>query len=84
MSLFLKAKQAGLNFVKSSKTHAGAAAALVVTSPVFAQTAQAQPDVSEVVAYILASTATIALIGNASLIVRVSLRVYNWVRSAIR
>lgn len=44
----------------------------------------AQPDVADVVAYILAAVATIALIGNASLIVRVATRVYGWVRAAIR
>jgi len=83
MSLFIRAKQAGHRYVKAAKTTAmGAAATLAVASPAFAQ--QAQPDVSDVVTYILASTATIALIGNASLIVRVSLRVYNWVRAAIR
>lgn len=82
MSLFLKAKQVGQRYAKTAKTVAlGAAASVAVVSPAFAQT---QPDVTEVVTYILASTATIALIGNASLIVRVSLRVYNWVRSAIR
>lgn len=60
-------------------------AALALAAPAaFAQTATAQPDVSEVVTYILGSIATIALIGNASLLVNVALRVYGWVRAAIR
>lgn len=46
--------------------------------------APAQPDVTDVVAYIIGAVATIALIGNASLIVRVTTRVYGWVRAAIR
>lgn len=46
--------------------------------------APAQPDVTDIVGYIVGATATIALIGNASLIVRVTTRVYGWVRAAIR
>lgn len=54
-----------------------------VAAPVFAAT-PAQPDVTDVVAYITGSVATIALVGNASLIVKGAIRVYSWVRSAIR
>lgn len=54
----------------------------LAASPAFAQTAQ--PDVTEVVAYILASIATIALIGNARLMVSVATSVFRWVRGAAR
>lgn len=72
------AKQSGARKV------AGAATLALVAPAAFAQSAVAQPDVSEVVAYILGSIATVALIGNASLLVNVALRVYGWVRAAIR
>lgn len=57
---------------------------LLTAGTAMAQTAPVQPDVTEVVTYMLGSVATIALIGNASLIVRVALRVYGWVRSSIK
>jgi hypothetical protein len=44
----------------------------------------AQPDVTDVVAFILASVATITLIGNARLIVQTALGVFRWARAAIR
>lgn len=59
-------------------------AALMLAAASAQAAAPAQPDVTEVVAYILATTATVALIGNASLMVKVAVRVYGWVRSAIR
>lgn len=69
----------------SLKNRALATAVLVGASIASAHAAPpAQPDVADVVAYILAAVATIALIGNASLIVRVTTRVYGWVRAAIR
>lgn len=51
-------------------------------SQAFAQTAQ--PDVSEAVAYMLASIATIALVGNARLLVAIATNVFRWVRGASR
>lgn len=73
----LTAKQSGARKVASVATLALAAPAAFAAAPT-------QPDVSEVVTYILGSIATIALIGNASLLVNVALRVYGWVRAAIR
>lgn len=43
-----------------------------------------QPDVSDVVTFVLASAGTIALIGNARLIVAATVGVFRWVRGAIR
>lgn len=63
---------------------AGTATFVLAAPAAFAQSAPQQPDVTEVVAYILGSIATVALIGNASLLVNVALRVYGWVRAAIR
>lgn len=54
----------------------------VASTPAFAQAAQ--PDVTEVVAYVLASIATIALVGNARLMVGVATSVFRWVRGAAR
>lgn len=76
--VLLTAKQSGAQKV------AGAATLALAAPAAFAQTAVSQPDVTEVVAYILGSIATVALIGNASLLVNVALRVYGWVRAAIR
>lgn len=43
-----------------------------------------QPDVADVVAFILGSALTIGLIGNARLIIAATVGVYRWVRGAIR
>ncbi|KRB35540.1 major capsid protein [Acidovorax sp. Root70] len=84
MSLFLRAKQAGARYVKNSKrVAAGAAVMALASSPAFAA-APAQPDVTEAVAYILATMATIALIGNARLLVSVTVSVFRWIRGAAR
>lgn len=61
----------------------GAAFALAA-GPALAQTAQAQPDVAEVAAYLLAGIATIAVIGNARLIVRGAMAVFRWVGSMVK
>lgn len=74
MSLFLRAK----------RTAAAASVMALVAAPAFAQTAPAQPDVTEAVAYILATMATIALIGNARLLVSVTVSVFRWIRGAAR
>jgi hypothetical protein len=84
MNSFIRAKQVGARYVKNAKrVAAGAAVTVLAASPAFAA-APAQPDVTEVVAYILATTATVALIGNAGLMVKVAVRVYGWIRGAIR
>lgn len=63
----------------------GAAVTLgaLTAAPAFAQ-AQEQPDVAAVVAYLLAGIATLALVGNARLIVRGAMAVFRWVGSMIR
>jgi hypothetical protein len=72
--------------MKTSLKNKLAAASMLALSAVGTAhaAAPAQPDVTDVVAYIIGAVATIALIGNASLIVRVTTRVYGWVRAAIR
>lgn len=85
MSLFLRAKQAGARYVKNSKrVAAGATVMALASAPAFAQTAPTQPDVTEAVAYILGTMATIALIGNARLLVSVTVSVFRWIRGAAR
>lgn len=74
MSLFLRAKH----------TAAAASVMALVAAPAFAQTAPTQPDVTEAVAYILGTMATIALIGNARLLVSVTVSVFRWIRGAAR
>lgn len=80
-----KFKQALVTVKQSAARKVAGAATLALAAPAaFAQGTPSQPDVSDVVLYILGSIATIALIGNASLMVNVALRVYGWVRAAIR
>lgn len=82
-NLFVQAKQKGLSASKALRVGAlGIAATAATTLPAFA--AQSQPDVTELVAYILAGIATIALISNASLMVKGAVAVFSWVRSSIR
>lgn len=52
--------------------------------PVLAQTAQPQPDVAEVVTYMLGAIATIVLIGNAKLLIRTAGAIFSWVGRMIR
>lgn len=73
MSLFLRAK----------RTAAAASVMALVAAPAFAA-APTQPDVTEAVAYILGTMATIALIGNARLLVSVTVSVFRWIRGAAR
>lgn len=70
---------------KENAQRAGAtvAVALLTAGPAMAQ-APAQPDVEDVVAYILAAAVTIALIGNAKLIIRASSAIFRWVGAMIR
>lgn len=73
--------------MKSQLQHFVALAAVTLLSagPVLAQeTGQPQPDVTEVVAYMIGAIATIALIGNAKLIVRGAMAVFRWAGSMIR
>jgi hypothetical protein len=56
----------------------------LVAGPALAQGGPAQPDVAEVVAYLVAGVATLALIGNAKLIVRGAMAVFRWAASMIR
>ena len=62
---------------------AAAVAVFAVPALAFAAPPE-QPDVADVVAFILASVATITLIGNARLIVQTALGVFRWARAAIR
>lgn len=55
----------------------------LAASPVMAQ-APAQPDVADAAAYLLAGIVTLAVIGNAKLIVRGAMAVFRWVGSMIR
>lgn len=52
-------------------------------TPAFAA-APAQPDVTDVVAYMTAGLATIALLGNARLLIGVAVSMFRWVRGAMR
>lgn len=54
----------------------------LASTPAFAQAAQ--PDVTEAVAYMLASIVTISLVGNARLMVSIATNVFRWVRGAGR
>lgn len=79
-----KSKNALLTAKQSRARKVASLAILALAAPAVFAATPTQPDVSEVVTYILGSIATIALIGNASLLVNVALRVYGWVRAAIR
>lgn len=71
--------------MKSQLKNISAALAVGALSlPAMAQTAPAQPDVAEAVAYLLAGIVTLSLIGNAKLIVRGAMAVFRWVGSMIR
>lgn len=84
MSLFLRAKQAGARYVKNGKrVAAGAAVMALASAPAFAAP-PAQPDVGDVVAYMTAGLATIALLGNARLLIGVAVNMFRWVRGAMR
>ena len=52
-------------------------------TPAFAA-APPQPDVTDVVAYMTAGLATIALLGNARLLIGVAVSMFRWVRGAMR
>lgn len=68
---------------RAAKTAAmGVAASVVLTVPAFA--AASQPDVSEVVAYIIAGIVTLALVGNAGLMVKAATAIFAWIRGALR
>ncbi|MFN7120879.1 MAG: major capsid protein [Hydrogenophaga sp.] len=58
--------------------------AVFTAVPAVAQTVTAQPDVTDVVAYMIAGIGTIALVGNAKLIVRGAMAVFRWAGSMIR
>lgn len=60
------------------------AVALFVASPMLARAQVEGTDIAPVVVVILASIALIVLIGNATLLVRVALRTYGWLRAALR
>ncbi|RYH38516.1 MAG: hypothetical protein EON54_18980 [Alcaligenaceae bacterium] len=82
-NFFLQAKQKGLTTAKSLRVVAlGVAATAATTLPAFAQ--QTAPDVSELVAYLLLGIGVVALIGNASLMVKGAVAIFSWIRGAIR
>ncbi|WP_440114376.1 major capsid protein [Acidovorax sp. BL-A-41-H1] len=84
MNLFLRAKQAGARYVKNGKRVAtGAAVMALASAPAFAA-APAQPDVTDVVAYMTAAIGTVVLLGNARLLIAVAVNVFRWVRGAMR
>jgi hypothetical protein len=83
----MKAKMKRLSWLaRENAKRLGAVVAVSVLSagPALAQTAPAQPDVSDVTDYMIAGIATIALVGNARLIVRGAVAVFRWVGSMIR
>lgn len=55
----------------------------LAATPAFAA-APPQPDVTDVVAYMTAGLATIALLGNARLLIGVAVNMFRWVRGAMR
>lgn len=75
-----------LRLERLAKDNARKLGAVVIASAVLPAMAEApaQPDVSDAAAYLLASIATIAIIGNARLIVAGALTVFRTVRSALR
>lgn len=70
--------------VKAQTLVAVALAGVIAAAPAVAQTVTAQPDVTDVVAYMIAGIGTIALVGNAKLIVRGAMAVFRWAGSMIR
>lgn len=84
MNLFLRAKQAGARYVKNGKRVAtGAAVMALASAPAFAAP-PAQPDVTDVIAYMTAAIGTVVLLGNARLLIAVAVNVFRWVRGAMR
>ncbi|MFI8616129.1 major capsid protein [Acidovorax sp. NPDC077693] len=57
--------------------------AALFATPAFAA-APAQPDVTDVVAYMTGAIATVALLGNARLLIAVAVGVFRWIRGAMR
>ncbi|CAM3343037.1 major capsid protein [Paracidovorax anthurii] len=60
----------------------GVAVTAALSLPAFA--AAEQPNVAEVVAYIIAGIVTLALVGNAGLMVKAATAIFAWIRGVLR
>lgn len=61
-----------------------AGALVLVAAPLWARAEVTATDIAPVVAGIMASIALIVLIGNAKLLVKVAVKTYGWLASAMR